>query len=74
MKLKVVVVDLELTRRQRVGAMAGLALAVALAASAALAEVPKVFVAGEPLTAADLNANFAAMPTTTPWVAYTPTA
>jgi hypothetical protein len=58
MKLKIVVLDLELTRREkRVGAVA-LALASALVTSVALAEVVP-FAAGETLTAAKLNANFA---------------
>ncbi len=61
MKLKVVVVDLELTHRQKRVATGSIALAVALAAGAALADVPKTFVAGETLRAADLNANFTAL-------------
>jgi hypothetical protein len=57
MKLKVVVVDLELTRRQKRLAGAGVALTVALTAGVALA-APKTFVAGQTLKAAELNANF----------------
>ncbi len=57
MKLKVVVVDLELTRRQKSVVGAGLALTVALSAGIALA-APKTFVAGETLKATELNASF----------------
>lgn len=83
MKLKLVVVDLELTRRQkRLGAL-GLATAAALATSVAMA-VPVQFSANTPLKAADLNTNFAdleerlaaleAAPEPTPvWETYTPT-
>lgn len=58
MKLKLVVVDLELTRNQKRLGVGALAVAGALAASVALAEVTP-FAAGETLTAAKLNANFA---------------
>lgn len=58
MKLKLGMADLELTRRQRRIGVAGLALVSALIAGAALADVPKKFVPGEMLTAADLNENF----------------
>jgi len=34
--------------------------------------VPKTFTAGETLTAADLNANFSKLPTTTEWAPYNP--
>lgn len=58
MKLKLVVVDLELTRRQkRIGA-GGLAVALALVCGVAFGDVPKTFASGEILRAADLNANF----------------
>ncbi|MFO0617130.1 MAG: hypothetical protein U0414_31325 [Polyangiaceae bacterium] len=61
MKIKLVSIDLELSRRQkRIGLLLGAAL-VALVASVALALPPKTFKAGESLKAADLNANFAAV-------------
>ncbi|MFO0618420.1 MAG: hypothetical protein U0414_37850 [Polyangiaceae bacterium] len=57
MKVKVIVVDLELSRRQKLGVVAvGLAALGALAGAAIAA--PKTFVAGEALKAADLNASF----------------
>jgi len=58
MKLKLVVVDLELTRRQKRIRAGGLAVAVMLVAGAAWAEVPNTFVAQQTLTAGDLNENF----------------
>jgi microcystin-dependent protein len=62
MKIKIVVVDLELSRRAK---HAGAAVAVALlavgAGAVAYASVPKTWADGETLTAADLNANFAAL-------------
>jgi len=58
MRLKMIVVDLELTRRQRCFGGLGLVAAVVLATSAAFA-APTAFVAGSTLKAADLNANFA---------------
>ncbi len=60
MKVKILVVDLELTHRQKRVTVGAIALAAALAAGAAVADVPKTFVAGEKLTAASLNSNFEA--------------
>jgi len=57
LKLKMVVIDIELTRRQKRAAALALLTAVVLASGAALA-APKTFVAGEVLKSADLNANF----------------
>jgi len=59
MKLKLVVMNLELTRRQKVGLAAGLAGCLAMIAAVASADVPNTFVAGETLRAVDLNQNFA---------------
>lgn len=61
MKMKLVVVDLELTRRQKRMAAIGLALAATLTAGGALADVPNTFEAGQTLKAADLNENFTAL-------------
>jgi hypothetical protein len=63
MKLKVVVLDLELSRRaKRIVAIASVALPLLLGAGAlALASVPPTFNDGDTLTAADLNSNFAAL-------------
>lgn len=61
MKLKMVVVDLELTLRQKRLGASGLAVAAMLAAGAAWADVPNTFVAGETLKAADLNEKFATL-------------
>jgi hypothetical protein len=60
MKLKVVVVDLEMSRRQKriAGLVAGLA-AVGVLASVAVAQVPHTFAAGDVLKASELNENFA---------------
>lgn len=61
MKLKVVVVDLELSRRQKhlgIGAIIALALA---GVSVAVASVPTSFSAGQVLKASDLNSNFASL-------------
>mgnify|MGYP000051505019 CR=1 FL=1 len=70
MKLKVVVVDMELSKNQRRLLVASVA-AVALAAGAtvALADVPKTFVAGQTLKAADLKENFDALDARTESVA-----
>jgi len=81
MKLKLVVVDLELTRRQRGAMGAGLSLALLLVGAVALGDVPVTFVAGETLKAADLNENFGSLDgrstaleqsrvVATPWVGY----
>jgi len=59
MKLKLVVMDLELTRRQKMALSAGLGGALVLVAAVASADVQKVWQSGEVLTAADLNENFA---------------
>jgi len=59
MKWKMVVVDAELSRRQK--AIAGVVIAAGLAlgvSTVAMANVKTSFVSGETLTAADLNANF----------------
>ena len=59
MKLKIVTVDLELTRRQRrIGMLAGAVAVAALGASVAVAMVPHTFAAGQTLKASDLNENF----------------
>lgn len=60
MKLKVLVLDLELSRRQKFGAAVALtAVLAAVSASVALSAPPHVFQSGAVLAAADLNANFA---------------
>jgi hypothetical protein len=52
---------------------AKIAAPVVFAATAGVAfSVPKTFTSGETLAAADLNANFATIPTMTDWVSYTP--
>jgi hypothetical protein len=61
MKLKLVVVDLELTRRQKLYGALGIGGAAALFTSVALADVPVVFMANAPLTAKSLNDNFASL-------------
>jgi len=61
MKLKLVVLDLELSRRQKTLGAAGLGAAILLVGAVAVADVPNTFVAGDTLTAAGLNANFAAL-------------
>jgi len=58
MKLKLVVVDLELSRRQRMLGAAGLGAAILMVGAVAVADVPNTFVAGGTLTAASLNENF----------------
>jgi len=58
MKLKLVVVDLELSRRQRLLGAAGLGAAILMVGAVAVADVPNTFVAGDTLTAAGLNENF----------------
>lgn len=64
MKLKLVVVDLELTRSQKqLGALVVALAATAAGASIATAEVPVTFTAGQQLTAADLNENFSDLDT-----------
>lgn len=61
MKIKVVTVDLELSRRQK---LVGAAVAMLLVPmGVAVAAPPNTFVAGATLTAADLNENFAALDT-----------
>lgn len=61
MKIKVVTVDLELSRRQK---LIGAALAMlAVPMGVAFAAPPNTFMAGATLTAADLNENFAALDT-----------
>jgi len=79
MRLKLVVIDLELTRRQKTAVGAGLSLALLLVGAVALGDVPVTFAAGDTLKAADLNENFEALdkrladlPTITGWVPYTP--
>jgi hypothetical protein len=87
MKLKLFVLDLELTRRQKALAAGALGVAIALASSVAVA-VPEPYTSGDILTAASLNANFAdleqrlstlegvpapELPIVTAWAAYTPT-
>lgn len=60
MKLKLVIVDFEMTRRSKVLVVGALVGALGLGVGTiAFAAPPKTWVAGEPLTAADLNANFA---------------
>jgi len=79
MKLKVIVLDLELSpRAKRIVAIASVALPLLVGAGAiAWASVPHTFTDGDTLTAADLNSNFAALdqarPVVTGWVSYTPT-
>jgi len=58
MKLKLVVVDLELSRRQKTALAAALGAAVLMVGAVAVADVPNTFVAGDTLTAAGLNENF----------------
>jgi hypothetical protein len=59
MKLKVVVVDLELSRRQKIGLAVALSTGLAvLGASVALSAPPHAFQSGAVLKAADLNENF----------------
>lgn len=58
MKLKMVVVDLELTRNQKRVSAALACVALAAGTSMAFAEVPVTFTAGDVLTAASLNQNF----------------
>jgi hypothetical protein len=77
MKLKLVVLDLELSRKQKriLGAMFALALSAGGATIAFAGQ--KLFVSGDTLAAADLNGNFAdintRLPTVTEWASYTPT-
>jgi hypothetical protein len=62
MKLKLVVVDLEISpRAKRIALRIGLPLLVLGVASAAFASVPVTFTAGSTLHAADLNSNFSAL-------------
>ncbi|MFO0553636.1 MAG: hypothetical protein U0271_34960 [Polyangiaceae bacterium] len=72
MKIKLVTIDLSLTRAEKAGLAVGLCAAVSLAGHLALANPPKTFVAGETLTAADLNESFSQMPTVTEWATYAP--
>lgn len=78
MKIKLVVIDLELSRRARRFATFGAVGALALSAAAiAYAGVPHTWNDGETLTAADLNSNFAALDSrvamVTAWASYTST-
>jgi hypothetical protein len=57
MKIKLIVVDLQLSRLQKRIGLGVLGLATIAAASVALA-MPTTFVSGQVLKAADLNANF----------------
>lgn len=62
MKMKLVVVDLELTRNQKkVAAVALACVALGAGTSIAFAAVPHTFATGDVLTADDLNANFVAL-------------
>jgi hypothetical protein len=62
MKLKVVIVDLELSpRAKRLALRIGIPLLVLGGATVAYASVPVNFMAGSTLHAADLNANFTAL-------------
>ncbi|HEY3820576.1 MAG TPA: hypothetical protein VGL81_25595 [Polyangiaceae bacterium] len=64
MKLKVVVVDLEIsTRAKRLALRIGLPVAALGVATVAYASVPVTFTAGGTLHAADLNTNFSALDT-----------
>ncbi|MFO0617129.1 MAG: hypothetical protein U0414_31320 [Polyangiaceae bacterium] len=80
MKIRVATLDLELTRRQKAAAILSLGLVVGGLGAAVATAVPKQWTAGEPLKAADLNANFAdveqqiadAAVTVTEWANYTP--
>ncbi len=57
MKLKIVVIDLELSRRQKVLGAGALGLSLALASTFAGAAPPVPFTANETLTADKLNAT-----------------
>ncbi len=61
MKLKLIIIDFELSRRQKQLAAALMATLLLTVAGVAFAGVPKVFVKGDTLTAADLNTNFSAL-------------
>lgn len=62
MKMKIVVIDLELSRRTKRLAAAAVVAAIAIGAGAiAYASVPHTWNDGDTLNAADLNANFAAL-------------
>jgi hypothetical protein len=62
MKLKVVIVDFEMTpRAKRLALRVGIPALILGASAVAYANVPNVFVAGATLHAADLNANFASL-------------
>jgi hypothetical protein len=64
MKLKVIVVDLEISPRvKRLALRLGLPLAILGVATIAYASVPVTFTAGGTLHAADLNTNFSALDT-----------
>jgi len=58
MKFKVVVVDLELSRREKRALGGGIAACVLAGAAIAYASVPTVWSDGDVLTASDLNGNF----------------
>src|SRR5579862_2553811 len=62
MKIKLIVVDLELSRRARRLAVMSVVGALAMGAAAiAYASVPRTWNDGDTLTAADLNGNFSAL-------------
>jgi len=64
MKLKVVVVDLEISPRvKRLALRIGVPVAILAVATVAYASVPVTFTAGGTLHAADLNTNFSALDT-----------
>jgi hypothetical protein len=62
MRIKLVVLDLELSRgAKRIAAAGAIALLAVGAGAVAYANVPRAWSDGDPLTAADLNSNFAAL-------------
>jgi len=61
MRLKVITLDLELTKLQKVIAGVGLAVALTTVAGVAFAGLPHTFAAGQTMKAADLNDNFNAV-------------
>jgi hypothetical protein len=68
MKIRMIVIDPELSRRaKRAWAILLVPVLVAGAGAVAYASVPHVWKNGDVLDAADLNANFAKVPTTTEW-------
>ena len=77
MRLKIYVIDFEIPRPvKKWGLRVGIPLAVLLGGGAIAWAGLKTWSAGDPLLAADLNANFtylqSATPTVTAWTAYTP--